>query len=91
MIRIYALLFVIAILGGIGYGAKYYYDTTQATIATLRENNSKLEVAVDTANQSLEVMQQDMVKLSTLNKNLQSSLQARFGTMLNRLLKLIGV
>ena len=75
MIRIYALLFVIAILGGIGYGAKYYYDTTQATIATLRENNSKLEVAVDTANQSLEVMQQDMVKLSTLNKNLQSSLQ----------------
>ena len=75
MIRIYALLFVIGILGGIGYGAKYYYDTTQATIATLRENNSKLEVAVDTANQSLEVMQQDMVKLSTLNKNLQSSLQ----------------
>ena len=75
MIKLYALLFVIAILGGIGYGAKYYYDTTQATIATLRENNSKLEVAVDTANQSLEVMQQDMVKLSTLNKNLQSSLQ----------------
>ena len=57
MIKVYAFLFVIAILGGIGYGAKYYYDTTQATIATLRENNSKLEVAVDTANQSLEVMQ----------------------------------
>ena len=75
MIKVYALLFVIAILGGIGYGAKYYYDTTQATIATLRENNSKLEVAVDTANQSLEVIQKDMVKLSALNKNLQSSLQ----------------
>ena len=75
MIKVYALFFVIAILGGIGYGAKYYYDTTQATIATLRENNSKLEIAVDTANQSLEVIQQDMVKLSALNKNLQSSLQ----------------
>ena len=75
MLKIYALIIIMAILGGIGYGAKYYYDTTQATIATLRENNSKLEVAVDTANQSLEVIQKDMVKLSALNKNLQSSLQ----------------
>ena len=75
MLKIYALIIVMAILGGVGYGAKYYYDTTQATIATLRENNSKLEVAVDTANQSLEVIQKDMVKLSALNKNLQSSLQ----------------
>ena len=46
MFRIYALIFVIAIIGGIGYGAKYYYDTTQATIATLRDNNAKLETAV---------------------------------------------
>jgi cell division protein FtsB len=72
MLRIYALIFVIAILGGIGYGAKYYYDTTQATIATLRENNVKLESAVETAEQSVATLQQDMIKIGQLNKNLDS-------------------
>mgnify|MGYP005998351161 FL=1 len=75
MLRIYALIFVIAILGGIGYGAKYYYDTTQATIATLRENNVKLESAVETAEQSVATLQQDMVKIGQLNKTLTVSLQ----------------
>ena len=75
MVRIYALIFVIAILGGIGYGAKYYYDTTQATIATLRENNVKLESAVETAEQSVATLQQDMVKIGKLNKTLTISLQ----------------
>lgn len=59
MLRIYALIFVIAIIGGIGYGAKYYYDTTQATIATLRDNNAKLETAVDTAEQSVATLKGD--------------------------------
>ena len=45
MIRLYAMIFVIALLGGTAYAAKYYYDTTQATISQLRENNAKLEVA----------------------------------------------
>ena len=75
MIRIYALIFVIAILGGIGYGAKYYYDTTQATIATLRENNVKLESAVETAEQSVATLKGDLVKLGNLNKELSVSLQ----------------
>lgn len=75
MARLYALIFIIAILGGIGYGAKYYYDTTQATIATLRENNSKLEVAVDTAETSVKTLQGDMAKLAGLNKGLQEDLQ----------------
>lgn len=75
MLKIYAFIFVIAILGGIGYGAKYYYDTTQNTIATLRENNSKLEVAVDTANESVESLKGDMQKLGKLNNQLQTSLQ----------------
>lgn len=75
MIRIYALIFIIAILGGIGYGAKYYYDTTQATIATLRENNVKLESAVETAEQSVATLKGDLVKLGNLNKELSVSLQ----------------
>ena len=75
MAKIYGLIILVAILGGIGYAAKYYYDTTQATIATLRENNSKLEVAVDTAEASVETLQGDMAKLASLNKGLQEDLQ----------------
>ena len=75
MLRIYILIFVVVILGGIGYGAKYYYDTTQATIATLRENNVKLESAVEIAEQSVTTLQQDMVKIGELNKELSGALQ----------------
>ena len=75
MLKIYALIIIIAILGGVGYGAKYYYDTTQNTIAVLRENNAQLEVAVDTAQASVESLQGDIVKMATLNKSLQEDLQ----------------
>ena len=75
MIKLYGAIALIAVLGGIAYGAKYYYDTTQNTIATLRDNNAKLEVAVDTAQASVETLQGDMVKLGKLNKSLQEDLQ----------------
>ena len=48
MFRLYAILIVVGLLGGAAYGAKYYYDTTQNTIAQLRDNNAKLSVANDT-------------------------------------------
>ena len=75
MLKVYGIIALMAILAGVGYGAKYYYDTTQNTIATLRENNSKLEVAVDTAQKSVETLQGDIVKMSALNKSLQQDLQ----------------
>ena len=75
MFRLYVLIFIVAILGGVGYSAKYYYDTTQNTIATLRDNNAKLEVAVDTAQTSVETLQGDIVKLGKLTKSLQQDLQ----------------
>jgi len=75
MLKIYALIIILAILGGVGYGAKYYYDTTQATIATLRENNAKLEGAVETAEASLASVQADMAKMAELNNKLQGDLQ----------------
>jgi len=75
MLRIYVIIFIVAVLGGIGYGAKYYYDTTQNTIATLRDNNAKLEIAAETAQQSVETLQGDMKKLGALNKSLQEDLQ----------------
>jgi FtsZ-binding cell division protein ZapB len=75
MLKIYALIIILGILGGVGYSAKYYYDTTQATIATLRENNAQLEVAVQTATESIETLQADAAKISKLNTQLQSDLQ----------------
>lgn len=75
MLKIYALVFVIGILGVVGYGAKYYYDTTQNTIKTLRENNAQLEVAVETATQSVETLKGDIEKMASLNKSLQQDLQ----------------
>lgn len=75
MARIYILLFVVAILGGIGYGAKYYYDTTQNKIAVLQKNNATLEVAAQTAQTSVETLQADMIRLGEINNKLQVSLQ----------------
>ena len=75
MIKLYGIIILVAILGGVGYGAKYYYDTTQNTIAQLRENNSQLEVAVQTANESVETLQGDIAKMASLNRNLQEDLQ----------------
>ena len=45
MIRLYAIIFVVALLGGAAWAAKSYYTQTQMTIAQLRDNNAKLEVA----------------------------------------------
>jgi hypothetical protein len=75
MLKVYALIIILAILGGVGYGAKYYYDTTQNIIAVLRENNAQLEVAVDTAQSSIESLQGDIAKAAELNLSLQQDLQ----------------
>ena len=75
MIKLYGIIILVAILGGVGYGAKYYYDTTQNTIAQLRENNAQLEVAVDTAQQSVETLQSDIARAAELNLSLQQDLQ----------------
>ena len=42
MLRVYIIVIILSVLGGCAYAAKYYYDTTQSTIAQLRENNAKL-------------------------------------------------
>lgn len=75
MIKLYGIIILVAILGGVGYGAKYYYDTTQNTIAQLRENNAQLEVAVDTAQESVKTLQGDIAKAAELNLSLQQDLQ----------------
>jgi len=75
MIRLYAIIFVIALLGGTAYAAKYYYDTTQATISQLRENNAKLEVANEENQQTIKKMGEDAVRLNALTDQLGEDLR----------------
>jgi len=63
---------LMAALSGVFY---WYYTDSQARIATLRENNAKLEVAVDTAESSLALVQTEMKKVGELNNKLQQDLQ----------------
>ena len=68
-----AMAAILVTVLGVGY---WYYNNSQATIATLRENNAQLEVAVETAQDSIESLQQDMAKFQELNSKLQQDLQA---------------
>ena len=75
MFRLYAIIAIVGILGIAGYAAKYYYDTTQATIATLRENNAKLETANQINQETIAQQQEDAIKMAELNSQLTSDLQ----------------
>jgi len=75
MIKLYIAIFIVSLLAGVGYSAKYYYDTTQNKIAILTENNAQLEVAVQTASASLDAAIENQKKLGALNKSLQVDLQ----------------
>lgn len=75
MIRLYAMIFVIALLGGAAYAAKYYYDTTQATIAQLRENAAKLEVANEENQKTIKQMGEDSKRLNALTDALTADLR----------------
>ena len=75
MIKVYAIIIVIGLLGGMAYGAKYYYDTTQNTIAQLRENNAKLEVANQENQATIRQMDADNEVLNALTDQLNLDLQ----------------
>ena len=86
MIRIYAILFIVAILSGVGYGAYYYYNDTQTRIATLRANNAKLEtvnkqVTVefdqyrDNVKKEIEDFKAELKKQQLLNNELNTNLK----------------
>ena len=75
MFRVYILIVVLGLLGGAAYAAKYYYDTTQATIAQLRENNAKLEVANEENQQTITKMQENKIALNKLTDQLNKDLR----------------
>ena len=75
MIKVYLMLIVLAVLGSVGYGVVWYYNVTQARIATLRENNAKLEIAVETAEQSINNLQEEAARSQELMNELSTKLQ----------------
>ena len=76
MLKIYILIIVIGLLGGVGYGAYYYYKDTQARIATLTENSAKLEQAANTQKETIDTLVADAAKFRELNKELNIKLDA---------------
>jgi hypothetical protein len=74
MLKIYMLIFVLGIIGGVGYGAYAYYQDTQQRIATLQTNNAKLETVSKTNELTITSMQKNQEKFATLNKDLQMKL-----------------
>ena len=74
MFKIYGIILIIGIVGAIGFGAKYYYDTTQNKIAVLQDNNAKLELVAETNQSTINRLQEDNAKMNELSKELQSDL-----------------
>ena len=86
MLKLYAFLFIVAILSGVGYRAYYYYNDTQTRIAILRENNAKLEtvnkqVTVEfeqyreNVTKEIKRFKEDLKKQQELNNELNTNLQ----------------
>ena len=53
----------------------WYYTSTQERIGVLRENQARLEVAVQTSEASVKILNQETARLNALNSDLQTELQ----------------
>jgi hypothetical protein len=76
MLKIYILILVVGLLGGVLYGGYYYYKDTQARIAVLTENSAKLEQATNTQKQTIDTLVADAAKFQELNRELNTKLEA---------------
>ena len=74
MIRVYIMIIVVGLVGGVFYGGYAYYQDTQQRLKTLQQNNAKLEVAVKSKDEALNFMTSNFEKQSELNKELSGKL-----------------
>jgi len=74
MIKIYALIVVLGLVGGVVYGGWYYYKDTQARIQILTEKSAKLETATKLQKNTIDTLQADAKKYAELNNELQTKL-----------------
>ena len=75
MIKIYIFIFVIGLVGSVGYGGYYYYKDTQDRIKILTENTVKLEQAKAEQDNTIKTLVEDADKYKKLNKDLGNKLQ----------------
>ena len=75
MLRIYILIVVIGLVGGVVYGGWYYYKDTQARIQVLTENSVKLETATKLQKSTIDTLVADAKKYEKLNRKLDSELK----------------
>ena len=68
------LIVVVGLVGGVVYGGYYYYKDTQSRIQTLTENNSKLEIATQQQENTINTLVEDRKKFEKLNNELQTKL-----------------
>jgi len=73
--------FILVLLSSIGGAGYWYYQETQATIALLRENNTKLKIAAETLQDTVNNMEADAARNEQLNKELTSALQKAEGKL----------
>ena len=74
MIKLYLLIVVVGLVGGVVYGGYYYYKDTQSRIQTLTENNAKIMAAKAAQDNTINTLIADREKFDKLNKELQSDL-----------------
>ena len=74
MLKVYILIVVLGLVGGVVYGGWYYYKDTQARIQTLTENSAKLETAAKLQKNTIDTLQADAKKYAKLNNQLQTKL-----------------
>jgi len=95
MARLYIFIFILAILGGIGYGAYFIYNDTMQRMAVLRDNNAKLEVAIKSKDSTIKALKENMekqIKLTIAEENNKkiSNLLAKTDIIKNSLADPIG-
>ena len=74
MIKLYLTIAVVTLIGGVVYGGFYVYQDKQKRIATLQQNNAKLEVVAKENEQVMRTMRVETARLNDLNKSLQGKL-----------------
>ena len=76
MLKLYILIAVVGLVGGVVYGGYYYYKDTQSRIQTLTENNAKIMAAKAAQDNTINTLIADREKFDKLNKELQVKLNA---------------
>ena len=74
MLKVYILIVVLGLVGGVVYGGWYYYKDTQARIQILTEKSAKLETATKLQKNTIDTLQADAKKYAELNSELQTKL-----------------